>query len=201
MKTVIEFDHEKATQALNFFARKEGGSISKLKVIKLIWLVDRYHLRKYGRPVTNDTYFAIELGPVGSTVKDLAEYSDFLAEEERTYLDRFLTCNREANTVTSKDEIDRDVLSDSDQEALETIYAHFGKLSQASLVRLSHEYPEWKKYESQLESGGASRVEMKLVDFFSNPSIDNDFFEDSSARIKASQQSFLDNYEIANFWV
>ena len=49
----LEFDHEKATQAINFFARESGGQINKMKAIKLIYFAERYHLRKYGRPITN----------------------------------------------------------------------------------------------------------------------------------------------------
>src|SRR5680860_294981 len=56
----FQVSYEKATQALNFMATKDGGRISKLKAIKLIFLADRYHLRKYGRPVVGDQYFAME---------------------------------------------------------------------------------------------------------------------------------------------
>ena len=52
----IPFDYKKAVQAINFFARKNGGKITKLEVLKLIFFADRYHLRKYGRPITNDQY-------------------------------------------------------------------------------------------------------------------------------------------------
>lgn len=51
----FSFSHRKATQALNFFARKAPGhSINKMKALKLVYFADRYHLRKYGRPVVGD---------------------------------------------------------------------------------------------------------------------------------------------------
>ena len=56
------FDYKKATQALNFFALKEGGTINKMKALKLIYFADRYNLRKYGRPVRNDDYWAMGYG-------------------------------------------------------------------------------------------------------------------------------------------
>ena len=74
MKMILEFDYKKATQAINYFTKKEGGQIEKLKLIKLVYLADRFHLRKYGRPIMNDTYLAMPLGPVGSSVKDIAEF-------------------------------------------------------------------------------------------------------------------------------
>ena len=201
MKTIVEFDFEKATQAINFLAQKEGGAISKLKVVKLIWLVDRHHLRKYGRPVTNDTYYAMKFGPVGSSVKDLVECSDFLGAEERSYVDLFLSCDKDANLISSKEKVDGDILSESDVESLNAVYAAFGKNSPGALVELSHEYPEWKKFETQLKSNGISRMVMSYNDFFLNPEKSADFFKEEPDRLSASRQIFADNFQIANFWI
>jgi hypothetical protein len=74
MKPNLTFDCKKATQALNYLASAERDKrINKMKAIKLIWVADRFHLRKYGRLLTNDTYVAMKFGPVGSSVKNLAE--------------------------------------------------------------------------------------------------------------------------------
>ena len=67
----FSFSHRKATQALNFFAQRAGGSINKMKALKLVYFADRYHLRKYGRPVVGDEYLAMNYGPVASGTKDL----------------------------------------------------------------------------------------------------------------------------------
>jgi len=202
MKTIVEFDFEKATQAINFLAQKEGGAISKLKVVKLIWLVDRRHLRKYGRPVTNDTYYAMKFGPVGSSVKDLAECSDFLGDDERAYVNRFLSCDKDANLISSKENIDKDILSESDIESLQEVYATFGKKSPGALVELSHVYPEWKKFEPQLKSASISRAVMSYSDFFLDPEKSvADFFHDAPERIKASKGVFEDNFQVASFWI
>ena len=58
----FDFNYKKATQALAYFAEKSGGTINRLKGLKLIYFADRYHLRKYGRLITNDTYFAMDNG-------------------------------------------------------------------------------------------------------------------------------------------
>ena len=55
----LQFSFEKATQALNFFAIKNEGHIDKLPALKLIFLADRYHLRKHARPITNAEYVAM----------------------------------------------------------------------------------------------------------------------------------------------
>ena len=57
-----------------------------LSDIKLIFFADRYHIRKYGRPITNDEYLAMDFGPVNSGVKDIAEMSGFLDREKGSTL-------------------------------------------------------------------------------------------------------------------
>jgi uncharacterized phage-associated protein len=61
-----------------------------MKALKLIYFADRYHLRKYGRLVTNDIYYAMNYGPVPSSVKDIAEGSEFLGEKEKEYASNYL---------------------------------------------------------------------------------------------------------------
>ena len=90
-KINASFDYRKATQALNHFALKEGGQINKMKALKLVYLADRYHLRKYGRLITNDVYFAMPYGAVASGVKDIAEDSAFLGMRVRKYSARYLS--------------------------------------------------------------------------------------------------------------
>ena len=85
----MTFSHKKATQAINFFACRNGGAIEKLRLLKLIFFADRYHLRKFGRPITNDPYWAMQFGPVASSVKELAEM-DTVSGAERHYAMTFI---------------------------------------------------------------------------------------------------------------
>ena len=114
----FSFSHRKATQALNFFARKAGGRINKMKALKLVYFADRYHLRKYGRPVVGDEYLAMNYGPVASGTKDLAEMSDFLGTEEARYAKRFIEPSETGIRFTSLANVDEKVFSASDREAL-----------------------------------------------------------------------------------
>ena len=85
---MVGFNYKKAVYTLAYFALKEGGAINKMKAFKLIWLSDRLHLRKYGRPILNDVYFALPMGPIPSNTKDIADNSDFLAETEKELRDK-----------------------------------------------------------------------------------------------------------------
>lgn len=162
----LNFDHRKATQAINFFANKAGGYINKMKAIKLIYFADRYHFRKYGRPITNDEYFAMPYGPVNSGVKEIAENSDFLAQNEQEYSAIYLKIPNQYG-VRSIYPVDEKVFSKSDVDALSFAWDKFGRYNQYELADISHNYPEWKKVEQVLKS--LSRVRINYEDFLGDP--------------------------------
>ncbi len=198
---MLEFDYKKATQAINYLTKKEGGQINKLKLIKLVYLADRYHLRRYGRPMVNDAYFAMPLGPVGSSVKDIAEFSDFLDTSELDYAATYLGRGAQANTVVSIAEVDSGVFSKSEREALDFAYTEFGGQTASALVNVTHRYPEWEKFKGVLESKEATREPMSYTDFFGNPTNGSaDKFSLSGDILKASKQLFEEDYKLAEYW-
>ena len=136
----FSFSHRKATQALNFFAHKAGRSINKMKALKLVYFADRYHLRKYGRPVVGDEYVAMNYGPVASGTKDVAEMSDFLGEEEARYARKFIQPSESGLAYGSIADVDEKVFSESDREAMGS-WDRFGRVEKYALSRLTHRYP------------------------------------------------------------
>lgn len=164
----LTFSYRKVTQALNFFASQSGGRINKMKALKLLFFADRYHLRKYGRPISNDEYFAMNFGPVPSGAKDLAESSDFRPDMEKAYAKQFIdrVDHLQFSSVAPVDEI---VFSKTDIEALNFAWTHFGAADQYELAELSHAYPEWKRHEVALNSESTSRVKMSFSDFLQDP--------------------------------
>lgn len=201
MKMLLEFDYKKAIQAINYLAKKEGGQIDKLKLVKLIYFADRYHLRRYGRPLANDAYFAMRLGPVGSSVKDIAEFSNFLDVEEIGYASKYLTRGVEDNTLVSIADTDEEVFSESEIEALGFAYKEFGSYTASKLVDITHNYPEWAKFKRVLESKETTREPMSYSDFFDNPkSASGDKFALSEEMLLASKELFEEDYRIADYW-
>lgn len=184
------FPYRKATQALNFFATKENGSISKIKALKLIWLADRFHLRHYGRPILNYVYFALPYGPVASNTKNLADASEFLPESEQGYRDGCLDVSVK-NSIRSLAPFEAGPFSMSDIDSMERVYAAFGGSSPMELSDVSHQYPEWKRFESDLKNGPFSRFAMSYSDFFSDPEQHNaPVFEQQRALLVDSKELF-----------
>src|SRR5437016_8911438 len=104
----------KSTQALNYFAHKSASGaptrrLNKMKALKLLFFADRYHLRKYGRPLSDCAYFAMKNGPVGSEAKNIAEESGRLRPQARSYSRRFVR-RKDAYYYRSVAEVDKSVL-------------------------------------------------------------------------------------------
>lgn len=189
------FDYKKAVQTLNFFAIKEGGHINKMKALKLIWLSDRLHLRMYARPIVNDQYWALKLGPIQSNTKDLAEKEDFLSAEERSYRDQYLVPDEDRLQIQSIRPLETKEFAQTDLESLEEIYREFGNEDEWKLSDLSHEYPEWLKFKDELETGKGSRFAMDYLDFFENPqSLQNDFF--ANIDVSSSKAIYCESIEL-----
>ena len=67
------FNERKTTQMAVYLLQLAGGTINKMKLLKLLYLSERESLRRYGMPMTGDKIVAMEYGPVLSTTYDLTK--------------------------------------------------------------------------------------------------------------------------------
>jgi uncharacterized phage-associated protein len=165
---MLQQDYQKLTQALNYFAIRCGveNKLNAMKAIKLLFFADRYHLRKYGRPLTNDDYRAMKCGPVGSLARDIAKATEFLDPEVIDYSKEYLKIvGYDYKSIKS---VEMDYFSESDKEALDFSIKIFGRFNQNQLVNISHAYPEWKKYEQNFQEDKGLQIPMRFEDFFEN---------------------------------
>ncbi len=187
-----DFKYKKAVQAVNYFALREGGKINKMKAYKLIWLADRLHLRKHGRPIIWDEYFALPFGSVPSSTKDLVEEKNFKSQEELTYSQEHLKSFGRYKVESIKEHNPK-VFSQSDRTILELIYEEYGGMNQFELSDLSHIYPEWQKFEANLKKYGSS-YKMSYLDFFNNPTTEQeDIFNEDDELLVLSKEYFSDH--------
>lgn len=190
-------DCRKIVQVVNYLTRKCGEDVAvpELKIIKLVWAADRYHLRKYARTVTNDDYVAMMRGPVGSSTKDVIEFETNFGrvdEKDIDYSKRYINFsqNNDSMLVKSIAETDLSELSETDVEALDFAIENFGKMDTYDLINFTHQYPEWKKHEEKLDENNRSR-NINLLDFFDNPEhLENDPFQISSNLLETSKEIY-----------
>jgi uncharacterized phage-associated protein len=156
------FNNKKAVQAINYFATKNGGEISKMVAIKLLWLSDRVHLLKYGRMISNDTYYAMEYGPVGSSTRNNLE-----SLTNNIYESQFLLLpnNKKVKSIAEPDLM---VFSDSDEEVLELVFSKVGHFDFNMFKEWSHEFTEWKRFKNELEANPRRSFKMVIDDFFND---------------------------------
>lgn len=193
----VGVDYEKLTQLLNFFIKKNDNSrIQKVKAIKLVWAADRYHARKYGRLVSADAYCAMEFGPVASATKDVANIDQrYVDEVFIDYINSIISRDEKGYVLYSHGAVDEKQFSKTDVEAMEFAWNTFGNLDGFAIANISHEYPEWKKFKNQIESGLTKSEPIDVADFFEDPDvltlIANDPFALSGELIVSSKAALL----------
>jgi uncharacterized phage-associated protein len=195
----IETSYKKATQALNFFARKKNGKINKMKAIKLIFLADRLHLRKYGRPIVGDVYWAMKLGPVGEQVKNIADLSS-IPKGVLLYAKKYIKpLNDKKQDIISLKRENLKVFSKTDIECMEKVHKTFSNKDQFELADITHKYPEWIKYKKDLNAGH-KRVRMDYDDFFIDSSDRDDLFAQKKSDLTLAKDVFDEFKEVSMFF-
>ncbi len=186
------FNFKKSVQSLCYFAHKSGGTLNKMKAIKLIWLSDRLHVRKYGRSITEDEYYALPNGPVPSATRDILESSVFLDDTASDYATEYISEIDKYN-FTNLIEPNLKVFSKTDIAVLDIVFDAFGKFDHFQLSDFSHHFPEWKKHESALTKKLSSRFTINTEDFFVDISESSGLFVDTEENLNLSKQIFAEN--------
>ncbi len=167
----FKFNEKKATQVASLFIEKEGNKINHMKLIKLLYLVDRDALLKWERPLTGDAYFSMKNGPVLSNVLDLINYEE--DPDDNSYWFKFINkCSK--YDVELIDNPEHDELSKAETDLIDEIYVKFGDLNQWEIRDLSHEIlPEWENpgvtsipiyINDILELEGKSKEEIEVIE-------------------------------------
>jgi uncharacterized phage-associated protein len=196
MKNGLVFRSDKAVQAINFFVTKYGSFITMIDVLKLIHAVDRYHLRKYGRPVIGDNYVAMKYGPVPSSTKDLIQAEPWKSD----YAEKYIEYNPIDYSIISLKAVDYEVFSDSDLEVFDFIFNKLKnrigiKDKNKRLSKRSHEYKEWQKLKSRVEKEKC--VPINYDDFFDEDNIDDKL---TNTELEKSKALFKENCSKNNIW-
>jgi len=188
------FDEKKVGQALLYIATRVGAPVSKLVALKLLFLADRYHLRKYARAISGDDYFAMRLGPVASKTKTLIERLAKSPAKDGLAVSVVHRGRKKYETLSVSGQMKQPfrALSETDKEALDV--ALNLRMLHEDLVEFSHCFPEWKRCALGLET--KSRVKMKLVDFFlpAPPSVE--YCDVSADDVALSREVFIEDMAI-----
>jgi len=134
------FRSEKAAQICAYFATQSGGTIEKLKLIKLVYLSERKFLSEYHHPMLFDEYYSLPHGPICSST--LNGINGIIHE---SLWDKYIA--RDGNIVVAVKSVERDDLdyiSDAEMEVLHGIWNKFSGLTASQIRNYTHEHcPEY----------------------------------------------------------
>lgn len=134
----VQFDKTKTLNALLFVANRVQRKDFH-KIFKIIYFADRQHLADWGRPITGDTYIAMEAGPVPSRLYDMLKIvrgDSYLPDTEG--LGRYFQVDSWMYVNPIKD-ADLDQLSPNEQEVLSDAIAKYAGLSYDEIKEKSHD--------------------------------------------------------------
>ena len=134
----VQFDKEKALNALLYVANRVQRKDFH-KIFKIIYFADRQHLADWGRPITGDTYIAMEAGPVPSRLYDMLKIvrgDSYLPDTEG--LGMYFQVE---NWMYMRPLQDADLhkLSANEQEAMSEAIAKYAALSYDEIKEKSHD--------------------------------------------------------------
>jgi len=185
MAATFTFDEEKAIAAIVFLASRQLPGLTKGKICKLMFLADKQHLVRFGRPVTGDRICAMKDGPVPSAILNMLN-----AVLNNSNIYPLLGDNISINRSFTKPHFEAahfdldDYLSASEIEALNSIVAAYGTWTFSELRRMTHEMPAYKKAWAEDRARNAPAMAFE------------DFFEEDDEAIQGALEEMTENAEI-----
>lgn len=134
----VQFDKTKALNALLFVANRVQRKDFH-KIFKIIYFADRQHLADWGRPITGDTYIAMDAGPVPSRLYDMLKIvrgDSYLPDTEG--LSRYYQIENWMYVKPLQD-ADLNELSPNEQEELSEAIEKYASLSYDEIKEKSHD--------------------------------------------------------------
>ncbi len=134
----VQFDKVKTLNALLYVANRVQRKDFH-KIFKVIYFADRQHLADWGRPITGDTYIAMDAGPVPSRLYDMMKIvrgDSYISDTEG--LGQYFQVENWMYVRPLQD-ADLNKLSANEQEALSDAIAKYASLSYDEIKEKSHD--------------------------------------------------------------
>ena len=137
------FDIEIAGQMAAWFVREQGGTMSHLKLMRLLYLAERTSIERHGFPVLGDKLVSMDHGPVLSiTLNYMQGY-----KKPGNGWDKWISSKKDHKVSLARKfrTRDLDLLSQATLEILENVWGRHGHVNQWDICDHAHEHcPEWQ---------------------------------------------------------
>ena len=153
---VIPFDTMKTVQAAAVLLRQHSGRMSRLRLIKLLYIADRESLSETLHPISGDRAVAMDHGPVLSRTYNLIKREDF----ESPLWDQYITQEGPQDHGLLTDP-GSGKLSRYEIEKLVAVSEAHRTLSDYDIAIETHAFEEWIK--NRPARGGAKTIPLADV--------------------------------------
>lgn len=135
------FNERKAAQVAHLLLKLRGGRMSYLKLIKLMYYIDRTALIKWGRSVTFDRIVSMDNGLVLSETYSLIT-GDARPESHQAW-NEMISPPDNYEVAAIDVQTDYDELSDAEDSLVREVFKANGRKGRWELVDEHHNLPEW----------------------------------------------------------
>lgn len=165
----LPFREAKTTQAAARLLTLRGGRMNYMKLLKLLYIVEREALLTWGRPVTADRCVSLPKGPILSQTLNLinegpspgkpSAWADHISQPE----------NYDVRLLSPTDD---DELSEAEKYLIDDVFRRYGAMNRWALVDFVHTFPEWQDpdgsalpitYRDILKAGGKTELEIAAI--------------------------------------
>ena len=125
----------------------QQGEDNLYNIMKILFAAEKYHLNRYGRPITGDRYIAMPFGTVPSWIYD--------ATKLKSQGFGFYKC--ENSIIAERAPVDN-YFSESDKEALQFGYDEYAGKTFNEVKEKNHKEPAWVKANENYQNGGSADI-------------------------------------------
>ena len=135
---------DKIKAIILYFAENTNNQyLGKVKLMKLFYFLDFIHVKKYGVPVTFDTYYKLDKGPIPTYIKNIVD--DACENEENSLLRDSINFETPIGTQMKKtvakrkfNERDKKLFSKSELVILKKVCERFFETTTNEIIEISH---------------------------------------------------------------
>lgn len=141
----------------------QGLDLTSYRVVKLLYLADREHLRRFGRPISFDRYVAMENGPVASHALDIMTRNPSCGVDFERLPFTILTRGKYQYAESPNRAVNRKLFSKSDFIILDETCQKYGNWNFGQLYDETHRH---EAYNRIWENRKTMADPMMFEDFF-----------------------------------
>ena len=135
---------------LYFCTYTDTKFLGKVKLMKLFYFADFMHLKKYGAPITFDTYVNLEHGPIPSAIKNLVDTAS--DDIDNSVLADIISIEKPEGTEMCRivglrgfSDSDTKIFSKAELDTLKKVCIRFADKNTKFIEEASHSESPWLK--------------------------------------------------------